>query len=61
MNKVLFRIIIICGLLFAASGSDQATHPLCGSTFRTEAALLPAPALDYTLTAGAELVKDKPR
>lgn len=60
MNQALLRKIIICGLLFAASGSDQATHPLCGSTFRTEAALLPAPGLDDTLAAGAELVKDKP-
>lgn len=30
---------IISGLLFTVGGLDQTTHPLCGFTFRTEAAL----------------------
>lgn len=50
---------IICGLLFTTSGLDQATHPLCGFTSRTEAALcLCRRRLHIHIHAQRKLVKD---
>ena len=46
-------------MLFTAGGSDQTTHPLCGFTFRTEAALCQRRGrLHARIHARHRLVKD---